>query len=55
MSKIQKGALKLATSMLKFDKLTENNVLSMQNIIFTDLLLLCSIKSNLYNPHSKTQ
>ncbi len=55
MSKIQKGALKLVTSILKWNKLTENNVLSMQNIIFTDPLLLCSIKSNLYNPHSKNQ
>ena len=55
MSKIQKGAFKLAALMLKWNELTENNVLSMQNIIFTDLLLLCSIKSNLYNPHSQNQ
>jgi hypothetical protein len=44
MSKIQKGAFKLATLMLKYNSLTENYVLSMQNTIATAILDLSSIK-----------
>ena len=52
MSKIQKGAFKLATSILKWNSLTENYVLPMQNIIVVNPFLLSSIKNDLYNPHS---
>ena len=52
MSKIQKEAFKLTISILKWNRLTENNALPMQNIVFISPFLLFSIKSNLYNPHS---
>jgi len=55
MSKIQKGAFKLATLMLKYNKLTENNVLPMQKTIIVNPFLLCLIKIDLYNPHSINQ
>ena len=53
--KTQKEALKLTTSILKWNRLIENNVLPIQNIIVIIQFLLCSIKADLYNPHSCTQ
>jgi hypothetical protein len=55
MLNIQKEALKLATSILKWNLLMKNNILPMQNMIIITPFLPCSIKIVLYNPHSPNQ